>query len=57
MIDKINQLLKEVKNFSSDSMEEVEQLRIKVLGKKGELNKILADFKNVPNEQKPQMAN
>jgi len=55
MIDKINQLLKEVKNFSSDSMEEVEQLRIKVLGKKGELNKILADFKNVPNEQKPQI--
>jgi phenylalanyl-tRNA synthetase alpha chain len=55
MIDKINQLLKEVKDFTADSADEVEQLRIKILGKKGELNKILADFRNVPNEQKPQL--
>lgn len=55
MIEKINQLLKEVKGFSAESMDEVEQLRIKILGKKGELNRILADFKNVPNEQKPQI--
>jgi phenylalanyl-tRNA synthetase alpha chain len=52
---KINQLLKEVKDFTADSADEVEQLRIKILGKKGELNKILADFRNVPNEQKPQL--
>lgn len=55
MIDKINQLLEEIKGFTAESIDEVEQLRIKVLGKKGELNKILADFRNVPNEQKPQI--
>lgn len=55
MIEKINQLLKDVKTFTAENVDEVEQLRIRILGKKGELNKILADFKNVPNEQKPQI--
>lgn len=55
MIEKINQLLEEVKDFAAESIEEAEELRIKILGKKGELNRLLADFRNVPNEQKPQI--
>ena len=45
-------LIKEVKDFKAQTPEEAEQLRIRMLGKKGELNKLLAEFKNVPPDQK-----
>ncbi|MDR1726301.1 MAG: phenylalanine--tRNA ligase subunit alpha [Bacteroidales bacterium] len=35
--------------------EEIEQIRIKYLGKKGILSDLFAQFKNVPNEQKREM--
>lgn len=52
MIDKINENLKLVKAFETQSKEEVEAFRIKYLGKKGILNEFFAVFKDVPPQQK-----
>ncbi|MFO8000326.1 MAG: phenylalanine--tRNA ligase subunit alpha [Marinilabilia sp.] len=52
MLDKINQLLEEVKGLSASSAEEAEQLRIKYLSKKGIIPQLFNEFKNVPNDQK-----
>ena len=52
MIDKIKEHIEEVKNFQTDSIEAVEEFRIKYLSKKGLLNAFFAEFKNVPNEHK-----
>ncbi len=55
MIEKINEYLREIENFDSNDPEEIEAFRIKYLGRKGLLNEILSEFKNVPNEDKPQI--
>lgn len=52
MIDKIENYLSEIEAFQANTKEEVENFRIKYLGKKGILNQYFAEFKNVPNEQK-----
>ena len=52
MIDKIKAYIDEVEQFTTDKTEELEQFRIRFLGKKGILNDFFAVFKNVPNEQK-----
>ncbi|SFB73452.1 phenylalanine--tRNA ligase subunit alpha [Zunongwangia sp. SCSIO 43204] len=52
MIDKIKEHIADVKAFNADTKEEIENFRIKYLGKKGILNSFFAEFKNVPNEQK-----
>lgn len=52
MINKIQIFLDEAKSFQSTSLEEIEQFRIRFLGKKGVLNALFADFKKVPNEEK-----
>lgn len=52
MLDKINNLLKEIKELSAASAEEAEQLRIKYLSKKGIIPQLFNEFKTVPNEQK-----
>ncbi len=52
MLDKIKDLLEEVKKLSASSAEEAEQLRIKYLSKKGMVSKLFDEFKDVPNEQK-----
>lgn len=52
MIEIIKKHLTEVEAFSSTNKEEIENFRIKYLGKKGLLNDFFAEFKNVPNEQK-----
>lgn len=52
MIHKIKEHIAEVEAFSPKSLEEVEQFRIKYLGKKGLLSDFFAEFKNVPNNQK-----
>jgi len=52
MIHKIKEHISEVESFSAKSLEEVEQFRIKYLGKKGLLNDFFAEFKNIPNNQK-----
>ena len=52
MLAKVEELLKEVEAFNSTNAEEIEQFRIKLLGKKGELKAIMGEFRNVPVEQK-----
>ncbi|WP_127845622.1 phenylalanine--tRNA ligase subunit alpha [Psychroflexus aestuariivivens] len=52
MTDKIRAYIDEVEQFSTDKIEDIENFRIKFLGKKGILNDFFAEFKNVPNEQK-----
>lgn len=52
MIETIKQHLNEVEAFLSESKDEIEQFRIRYLGKKGLLNTFFAEFKNVPHEQK-----
>ena len=55
MIEKINDLLKRVEAFSPATAAEVEEFRIKVLGKKGELTALMEEFKSVPAEQKREL--
>ncbi|MDE6627946.1 MAG: phenylalanine--tRNA ligase subunit alpha, partial [Muribaculaceae bacterium] len=52
MIDKINALKAEIEGLSASSAEEVEALRIKYLSKKGIVGQLMADFRNVPAEEK-----
>ena len=52
MLIKIDELLKEAEGFISESVEEIEQFRISMLGKKGKITSLFGEFKNVPNEQK-----
>ena len=52
MIAKINQLLEEVGALKAANAEELEALRIKYLSKKGAINDLMADFRNVAAEQK-----
>jgi len=49
---KIDALLKEIESFNAESREQVEQFRIKLLSKKGEVSALFDDFKNVPPAQK-----
>ncbi len=52
MIDTLKEHLVAVENFSSQSPEEIENFRIKYLGKKGLMNEFFAAFKTIPNDQK-----
>ena len=52
MTERINALLSEVESRAAADEKELEALRIKYLGKKGLLNDLMADFRNVPAEQK-----
>jgi len=52
MLEKAKLLLEETKNFTAEKAEEVENFRIKILGSKGELKKLFAEFKNIPKEDK-----
>ncbi len=52
ILDKIEKLLEEVKNLTASTPEETESLRLKYLSKKGEINALMADFRNVIPEQK-----
>ena len=55
MIEKINALKAEIAAATASTPEEVEQIRIKYLSKKGALNQLMADFRNVPAEQKKEV--
>ena len=52
MLENIKKQIAEVESFNGKSIEEIEQFRIKYLGKKGLLNDFFAEFKNVANDQK-----
>ncbi len=55
MIAKINQLLQEVEALKAANAEELKALRIKYLSKKGAINDLMADFRNVAAEQKKEV--
>ena len=52
MIDQVERLLSEVDAFESGDPDEIEQFRIRMIGKKGKVTQLFALFKEVPNEQK-----
>ncbi|MDE6359783.1 MAG: phenylalanine--tRNA ligase subunit alpha [Muribaculaceae bacterium] len=52
MLDKIHSLKAEIETLQASTPEEVEALRIKYLSKKGEVSNLMADFRNVPADQK-----
>jgi len=52
MIERIKALLAEVENLQAQNAEELEALRIKYLSKKGEINALMGDFRNVAAESK-----
>ncbi len=52
MIAKIAKLLEEVQVIQAKSEEEIEALRIKYLSKKGIINSLMTEFREVPAEQK-----
>ncbi|MGX8689774.1 MAG: phenylalanine--tRNA ligase subunit alpha [Bacteroidaceae bacterium] len=52
MLEKIEQLINEVNALKAASAEELESLRLKYLSKKGAINDLMADFRNVPADQK-----
>lgn len=55
MIAKINQLLQEVETLKATNAEELELLRLKYLSKKGAINELMTDFRNVAAEQKKEV--
>ncbi|MDR1003678.1 MAG: phenylalanine--tRNA ligase subunit alpha [Prevotellaceae bacterium] len=55
MISKINQLLQEVEALTAGNADELEALRIKYLSKKGAVNELMTDFRNVPADQKKEV--
>ncbi len=55
MIEKIDNLLKQLEDFKPKAAAEVEAMRIKVLGKKGELNALMEEFKGVAPELKREL--
>ena len=52
ILDKIEKLLQEVSNLTAQNADEIEQLRLKYLSKKGEIAALMADFRNVSADQK-----
>ena len=47
LLQKIENLLSEVSNLTAQNAKEIEELRLKYLSKKGEINALMADFRNV----------
>ncbi len=52
ILEKIEVLLSDIAALQAKTAEEVEQLRLKYLSKKGELNALMDEFRSVPAEQK-----
>ena len=52
MEEQIRSYLEEIGRFTAATPEELDQFRLRFLGKKGILNDLFAGFRNVPNEQK-----
>ena len=52
ILDRIEELLQEVSKLTASNAEEIEALRLKYLSKKGVINELMADFRNVPAEEK-----
>ena len=55
ILEKIALLLEEVKNMDAQNADEIEALRLKYVSKKGAITALMADFRNVPAEQKKEV--
>ena len=55
MIDKINDLLKRVEAFKPQAAAEVEEFRVRMLGRKGEMNDVFEELKKVAPELKKEL--
>ena len=55
MTDKINELLRRVEEFKPKAAAEIEEFRIRILGKKGELTALMEEFKTVAPELKREL--
>ncbi len=55
MKSKISDLVRQLEEFVPKDLAHVEQLRIKILGKKGELNSLMEEFKGVSPELKREL--
>lgn len=52
MNDKIEQILKEIEELKAKKEQEVEEMRVRFLGKKGEVTQLFEEFRNVLPEHK-----
>lgn len=52
IIEKIQQILEEVKTLSAKDAKDIEALRIKYLSKKGEISQLMNEFRNVQADKK-----
>ena len=52
MLKKLEDYISRVKKFSSQDSNEIESFKIEFLGRKGVINDLFSDFKNVPSDQK-----
>ena len=52
MKEKIDQILAEIENLKCSSLAEIEEARVRLLGKKGEITALFEDFRTVAPEQK-----
>ncbi len=55
MLDKIKEMLAEIENLTAANVQEIEELRIKYLSKKGAVTALMNDFRSVPAEQKKEI--
>jgi phenylalanyl-tRNA synthetase alpha chain len=55
MLAKIKDIIDEISSFQAEKKEQVEQFRIKFIGKKGILNDLFEDFKNIPSDQRKEV--
>ena len=52
MSDKINELSEEIRAYQAANDEELEQFRLKFIGRKNVIADLFAEMRNVPNDQK-----
>ena len=52
LLEKIESLLKEVSQLTAQNADDIEALRLKYLSKKGELNALMSEFRNVAADEK-----
>ena len=50
--ENIEELLAEISRLTANKIQEVEEIRVKLLGKKGDITKLFEEFRNVLPEQK-----
>lgn len=55
MKEKIRELQQQIESFEAATAEELEEFRLKYLSKKGQINQLFAEFKNIPKEDRKEV--